>query len=99
MGNIQKWGGPISQHFVAEKLKLLHQIVQRMRNFGMLPILPAFSGTVPIALKKYYPNSTFTQHSNWSNFNSTYQPYFLDPTDPLYVDIGQRFVTKASLGL
>ena len=72
MGNLQKWGGTISQSYISKKLQLLHWITKRMRNLGMIPVLPAFAGNVPQALTKLFPNSTFQQHPSWARFNSTY---------------------------
>lgn len=43
-----------------------------MRSFGMKPVLPAFAGHVPPALKTYFPNSNITQLGRWNTFNGTY---------------------------
>ena len=47
MGNIEKWGGPLSLHWQEEKLMIQKRIVARMRELGMFTVLPAFSGHVP----------------------------------------------------
>lgn len=52
MGNIQGWGGPLPQTWITKKLILQHQILQRMRDFGMIPVLPGFAGHVPPAFPK-----------------------------------------------
>lgn len=52
MGNIQGWGGPLPQSWITSQLQLQHKIVQRMRDFGMLTVLPAFAGHVPASFKK-----------------------------------------------
>ena len=47
MGNLQRWGGPLSESWHAEQLTLAHQIIGRMRQLGITPVLPAFAGHVP----------------------------------------------------
>lgn len=49
MGNIEAFGGPLSQNWIQEQLALQHQILTRMRLFGMTPVLPGFAGHVPPA--------------------------------------------------
>ncbi|RXG54967.1 Alpha-N-acetylglucosaminidase [Armadillidium vulgare] len=52
MGNIKKWQGPLSDSWHKNTLALQHKILKRMREFGMIPILPAFAGHVPPALTR-----------------------------------------------
>lgn len=50
MGNIQKWGGPLSfSGFVEPQHQLQIQIMARMRLLGITPVLPAFAGFLPPA--------------------------------------------------
>lgn len=53
MGNIRGWGGPLSEAWHNKSLALQHKILNRMRSFGMIPILPAFAGHVPRAFREY----------------------------------------------
>jgi hypothetical protein len=53
MGNIQKYGGPLSAHWLQQQETLGQQIVERATDLGMLPAVPAFAGHVPVALKTY----------------------------------------------
>lgn len=53
MGNIRGWGGPLSKAWHNRSLKLQDFILDRMRNFGMVPVLPAFTGHVPRAFSRY----------------------------------------------
>lgn len=46
MGNMQYWGGPLTDNWHENQINLQHRILDRMREFGMTPILPAFSGRV-----------------------------------------------------
>jgi alpha-N-acetylglucosaminidase len=53
MGNIRGWAGPLSEAWHNNSLILQKQILNRMRALGIIPVLPAFAGHVPRALKRY----------------------------------------------
>jgi alpha-N-acetylglucosaminidase len=40
-----------------------------MRDFGMLPILPAFAGHVPTNITRIFPDAKVTKLTNWAEFN------------------------------
>lgn len=92
MGNIDGLGEPLPKSWI-EKHKLLEQkILKRERDFGMTPILQAFTGHVPESLKKIYPNAKLHKTGNWSaGFGGT---WFLDPSDDLFQRIGKMFIEK-----
>ncbi|XP_068202861.1 alpha-N-acetylglucosaminidase-like [Palaemon carinicauda] len=95
MGNILGWGGPLPQSWHEQTLSLQHQILQRMREFGMTPVLPAFAGHVPGGLMRVYPDANITRLGSWSHFNCTYScTFLLDPNDPLFQDIGSKFIQE-----
>ena len=54
MGNVQFWGGPITENWNKNQIELQNQILDRMRDFGMTPVLPAFSGRVVPAFNRYF---------------------------------------------
>ncbi len=59
MGNIQKWGGPLSfEGFIEPQHELQVQILDRMRLLGIVPVLPAFAGFLPPALIPLLPSNT-----------------------------------------
>jgi alpha-N-acetylglucosaminidase len=67
------------------------KILQRERALGMTPVLPAFTGHVPAAFKKKYPNAKL-KATNWTNgFGDT---YILDSEDPLFAELGKKFIDK-----
>lgn len=49
MGNLRGWGGPLSEFWHNKSLDLQHKIVKRLREFGVITILPGFAGIVPRA--------------------------------------------------
>lgn len=95
MGNLKTWGGPPPAGWLSGQLVLQHQILQRMRSFGMTPVLPAFAGHVPDAIKRVFPEANVTQLGDWNKFNCSLScTYFLDPSDPLFQKIGEAFLTQ-----
>lgn len=96
MGNIQLWAGPLSYRWHYHQKLLQHKILDRMRAFGMTPVLPAFSGRVPPSILRIYPNAKVSILSkDWGHFNPPYgSVLFLEPTDPLFERIGSDFLQK-----
>jgi alpha-N-acetylglucosaminidase len=92
-GNIRQFAGPLSAPFLTAQRDLQVAILAQMRALGMKPVLPCFSGHVPRAIARVYPNATLTQSPPWNNF--PYQEtgvYMMDPTQPEFVELGQRFM-------
>jgi len=89
MGNLDGWGGPLPQHWMDSHEALQKKILARERSFGMTPVLPAFSGHVPPSFKDKFPNAKLKK-TNWGQgFNDV---YLLDPTDPMFVEIGKKYI-------
>ncbi|XP_077981235.1 alpha-N-acetylglucosaminidase-like isoform X2 [Glandiceps talaboti] len=95
MGNMRGWGGPLPQSWHGIQVQLQHKILERMRAFGIIPVLPAFAGFVPKAFARVFPNANLTRLSDWGRFNDTYCcSYLLSPQDPLFIPVGQLFVKE-----
>lgn len=91
MGNLDGWGGPLPQKWMESHKTLQQQIVKRERELGMKTVLPAFTGHVPAAFKKKFPKAVL-KSTNWTNgFGDT---YILDSQDPLFAEIGKKFLAK-----
>lgn len=89
MGNLDAWGGPLPMSWMKSHMELQKKILQRQRDLGMKPVLPAFTGHVPPAFKKKFPKAKL-KATNWTNgFADT---YILDSEDPLFAEIGKRFL-------
>ena len=89
MGNLDEWQGPLSDDWMERGRNLQHNFLARAREFGMTPVFPAFNGFVPKALAAKFPNSKVTKSSGWCDFEPTYA---VDPLDPLFLEIGRKFV-------
>ncbi|POM71809.1 Alpha-N-acetylglucosaminidase (NAGLU) [Phytophthora palmivora] len=97
MGNLRgSWvKGPLPQAFIDDQHALQIKILERMREFGMIPALPAFAGHVPEEMKGLFPNAKFTRSPNWGGFSEDFCcVYMLDSSDPLYHDIGKIFLEE-----
>ncbi|XP_050299995.1 alpha-N-acetylglucosaminidase isoform X1 [Anthonomus grandis grandis] len=95
MGNLRGWGGPLSQSWHDRSLYLQHKILDRMREFGIIPILPAFAGHVPRAFERIFPDTNMTKMAKWNNFPDKYCcPLFIDPTEPLFQTVGKLFIQE-----
>jgi|SRR6218665_113050 len=77
MGNMRGWGGPLPQSWHDQQVALQHKVLQRMRDFGMIPVLPAFNGDVPDAITRIFPTAKVSHLSKWGSFNATYCWYCL----------------------
>ena len=92
MGNIHGWGGPLDDDWIANQAAMQKKIVERIRLFGMINVLPGFAGHVPAGLKRVYPYANFVQTHSWDEFNSTFtEDYLLEPTDELFQTLGAKY--------
>ncbi|XP_043250287.1 alpha-N-acetylglucosaminidase isoform X1 [Colletes gigas] len=93
MGNIRGLGGILSSNWHERSLRLQHRILQRMRDLGIIPVLPAFAGHVPRAISRLFPTANITKTDPWNHFSDKYCcPSLLEPTDPLFQVIGEKFL-------
>ncbi len=94
MSNIDHWDGPLPKSWLDNQFALQKKILARERELGMKPVLPAFAGHVPEALKKKFPNAKITSLGEWSGFKPEYDSYFLDPFDSLFKPIQKAFLQE-----
>jgi alpha-N-acetylglucosaminidase len=83
MGNIQGWGGPMSQQQINDRMVMQQKIMQRMRLLGMEPVLQGFYGMVPSSLKDKIKGRVIEQ-GNWGAFT---RPDILSPEDTAFTRI------------
>lgn len=95
MANMDKFGGPLPQSWHVNQLYLQFKILERMRSFGMIPVLPAFSGNIPKGILRLYPEANVTRLGPWAHFNCSFScSYILDPRDPLFLQIGALYLSQ-----
>lgn len=90
MGCLDKWQGPLPQTWIDSHEELQKKILDRARSLGMKPILPAFTGHVTPTFKEVFPDAKL-QQVKWSVFPEV---NLLDPSDPLFVKIGEAFIKE-----
>lgn len=94
MCNLDGWQSPLPKEWLSSQAELQEQIVAREREFNMRPVLPAFAGHVPAALKRVYPNIKTSRVSEWGGFTDQYRCTFLNPMDSLYAIIQKEYLTE-----
>ncbi len=87
MNNLEGWGGPNPEWWYARQEQLAQKIGDRMREFGMQPVLPGFSGMVPSDFMEKTNNSTLSQ-GNWCFFN---RPHILDPNSETFAQMAKNY--------
>lgn len=94
MANIDHWEGPLPASWIDNQAELQSKILRREREFGMKPVLPAFAGHVPFALKTRYPEANISSLGEWGDFSEQYRSFFLDSFDPLFFHIQKEFLEE-----
>ena len=94
MSNLDKFDGPLPLSYLDGQMRLQQQFLKQARGLGMKPILSAFAGHVPEALKAVRPKAAITQiKPGWGGLPKEDACWFLKPTDPLFAEIQGRFLT------
>ena len=86
------WGGPLPNEWIDYEHDLQLKILERMRDYGMTPVLSMFSGYVPDTFTKHFPDANVTMGSDWAGFDIKYRTYMLEVTDPQFNKIAKRFI-------
>ena len=94
MANIDGWCGPLPKQWLEHQTALQQRIVQRERELNMRPVLPAFAGHVPGALRELFPDADIQALGSWAGFDNKYRTYFLNSEDPLYTRIQRLFLEE-----
>lgn len=95
-GNIQgSWGGDLPMQWIDDQFVLQKQIVRRMVELGITPVLPAFTGFVPDNITRVMANASVVRGSAWSGFAEQYtDDSFLEPFDSHYTELQSSFIHK-----
>src|SRR5258708_34115257 len=56
MGNLCCFNGPISNALLRKRVSSARRILARLRELGMTPVLPGFSGIVPAHFQPRFPD-------------------------------------------
>ena len=94
MANIDGWCGPLPMEWLTQQTALQQRIVERERALNMRPVLPAFAGHVPGALRELFPDADIQPLISWAGFDEQYRTFFLNSEDPLYCRIQRMFLEE-----
>ena len=87
MNNLEGWGGPLPDTWYTQQEKLQKQILRRMKEWGMEPVLPGYSGMLPSnAHEKLGVN--VADGGKWNGYT---RPTFLQPTDSRFHEIASLY--------
>ena len=87
MNNIESWGGPLPPKWYAHQEKLQKKILARMKEFGMHPVLPGYSGMVPHDAQERLGLNAPAQ-GLWNGITC---PSILQPTDERFAEIAAMY--------
>ena len=88
MGNLCCFDGPISRQLLGKRMKSARQIIARLRELGIMPVLPGYFGIVPDDFASRHPGAHVVAQGIWNGFK---RPGWLDPRDPLFATVAASF--------
>ncbi|HEY0073659.1 MAG TPA: alpha-N-acetylglucosaminidase TIM-barrel domain-containing protein [Abditibacteriaceae bacterium] len=88
MGVLENYGG-VSQGVIDARLKLAKQIVTRMQELGIEPVLPGYFGIVPPDFKKKKANAEILPQEKWQN--QLDRPDYILPETPLFAEVAAKY--------
>lgn len=87
MNNLEGWGGPNPDSWYERQEELQKRILKRMREYGIEPVLPGYSGMVPHKAKDRL-GLNVADPGRWNGYP---RPAFLQPTDPQFERIAALY--------
>lgn len=87
MNNLEGWGGPNPDSWYERQEELQKRILKRMREYGIEPVLPGYSGMVPHNAKERL-GLNVADPGLWNGYP---RPGFLQPTDPQFERIAALY--------
>jgi alpha-N-acetylglucosaminidase len=88
MGNLCCFAGPVSAALMQKRVVSARQIIARLRELGITPVLPGFYGIVPADLQRKFPRAHVIAQGEWAGFT---RPGWLDPRDPMFASLAAGF--------
>ncbi|MCO5241841.1 MAG: alpha-N-acetylglucosaminidase [Chitinophagaceae bacterium] len=82
MGNLEGWGGAVSQTIIDQQALLAKKIIARMKELNIQPVIQSFYGMIPTSLKNKFPDAAIIPQGNWAGGFT--RPDILLPNDILY---------------
>ncbi|MCR5130605.1 MAG: alpha-N-acetylglucosaminidase [Prevotella sp.] len=87
MNNLEGWGGPLPDSWYTQQEILQKKILKRMKEWGMYPVLPGYSGMVPSNAREKL-GLNVAVGGLWNGYT---RPAFLQPTDERFHEIAALY--------
>lgn len=87
MNNLEGWGGPLPLSWYPRQEKLQKNILKRMKELGMHPVLPGYCGMMPHNAKEKL-GLDVTDGGRWNGY---VRPSNLSATDPRFDEIADLY--------
>ena len=87
MNNLEGWGGPLPRSWYKRQEQLQRQILKRMKELGMHPVLPGYCGMMPHDARERL-GLNVTDGGLWNGYQ---RPANLLPTDPRFGEIATLY--------
>lgn len=88
MGNLCCFNGPISFELLQKRAASAQRIIARLRELGIIPVMPGFYGIVPSDFHGRFPDAHIVPQGEWAGFT---RPDWLDPRDPMFTRVASAF--------
>jgi len=93
MGNLEGWGGPVTQRMIDDRVVLEKKTLARMRELGIEPVMQGFYGMVPASLAKKFPDARILKQGRFGDFR---RPDILLSSDPLFARMASVYYEELS---
>lgn len=87
MNNLEGWGGPLPASWYKQQELLQKKILKCMKEWGMYPVLPGYSGMVPNNAREKL-GLNVADGGRWNGYT---RPAFLQPTDARFHEIATLY--------
>ena len=87
MNNLEGWGGPNTDAWYDDRIALQKKILKRMKEYGIRPVLPGYSGMLPHDARQ----SLGLNVADPGSWNGYPRPAFLQPTDARFQEIAALY--------
>lgn len=94
--NMSSFPSAMSERVLNQRAALGKQIVQRLGELGMKPVLPGYFGTVPDNFTARNSGAKTVPQGTWCGVK---RPDWLDPTNPVFAAVAKEFYAASAARL
>jgi alpha-N-acetylglucosaminidase len=88
MDNLCCFDEPISRQLLSQRSQSARQMIGRLRELGITPVLPGYFGIVPDDFADRHPGAHVVAQGMWNGFK---RPGWLDPRDPRFAAVAASY--------